>query len=215
MRKQDVPKPLLARLPAYLDVLYKQQQAGAVHLSASVLAAALNLNPVLVRKDLAATGVVGKPKAGFEVSGLIRRIEEMLGFRRTDVAVLVGVGSLGRALLAYEGFAGYRLHIAAAFDADAKVIGQTINGTRVYPPDRLSDVLRSWEARIGIITVPAAQAQGVCDRLVDHGILAIWNFAPVHLNVPAPILVHNENMAASLALLSRHLKSVLEAEGTE
>lgn len=172
------------------------------------------MNPVLVRKDLAATGVSGKPKAGFEISRLIRRIEDMLGFHRTDVAVLVGAGSLGRALLAYEGFASYGLHIAAAFDTDERVIGQTINGVPVCPLEQLADVLQAREARIGIIAVPAAHAQAVCDRLVESGVLAIWNFAPVHLNVPDPILVHNENMAASLALLSRHLKSVLEGEGT-
>lgn len=210
----NVPKPLLERLPVYLAFLHKKKQSGATHLSSTVLAGELNLHPIMVRKDLAATGVVGKPKKGFAIDELIRAIEEMLGFRRTDVAVLVGAGRLGRALLAYEGFAGYGLDIAAAFDTDEAVIGQTVNGKPIHPLSRLPDVLRQTGAQIGIIAVPGDQAQAACDRLVACGIRAIWNFAPVHLKVPGSILVHHENMAASLALLSRHLKKGLETEGS-
>lgn len=210
----DVPKPLLGRLPVYLEFLYKKKQSGATHLSSTLLAGELGLSPIMVRKDLAATGVVGKPKTGFAIDDLIRSIEEMLGYHHTDVAVLVGAGRLGKALLAYEGFAGYGLDIAAAFDTDEAVVGRTINGKPVYPLSRLPELLPEWGARIGIIAVPASQAQAVCDLLVDNGILAIWNFAPVHLKVPDPILVQHENMAASLAVLSRHLKTVLETEGS-
>ena len=125
-------------------------------------------------------------------------------------AILVGAGSLGRALMSYGTFRDYGLNIAAAFDISPA--GGEINGRPVYPMEALEAVARSLEARIGIITCPAVAAQQVCDLLVRSGILAIWNFAPVHLNAPENILVQNENMAASLAELSTHLSEKLREE---
>lgn len=210
--KAAVPKPLLSRLPTYLELLYKKKASGITDLSSTVLAEELNLNPIMVRKDLAATGAVGRPKTGFSIDELIQRIVQVLGYDQLDEAVLVGAGRLGKALLAYEGFAGYGMLIAAAFDNNESVIGQSMNGKPVYSLSRLPEILNGLQARIGIITVPAPHAQAVCDLLIDNGIQAIWNFAPVHLKVPESILVHNENMAASLALLSQHLQSVMRSE---
>ena len=129
-------------------------------------------------------------------------------------SVLVGVGSLGRALLGYGGFAECGLNIVAAFDANPALAGKTVSGKRVFPMEKLRDMCSRMGVHIGIITVPAGAAQGVCDALVSAGVLAIWNFAPVHLQVPADILVQSENMAASLALLSNHLRDRFrEAQG--
>ena len=119
---------------------------------------------------------------------------------------------LGRALLGYSGFAEYGLNIVAAFDSDDVLIGTSKSGKPIMHMSRLEEFCKKHKICIGIITVPAEYAQGVCDRLISTGIQAIWNFAPKHLDVPEGILVQSENMAASLALLSKHLSERMSKE---
>ena len=107
--------------------------------------------------------------------------------------------------LSYSGFESYGLRIVAAFDNNKDVVNTNICGKLVFPMEKLNDICRRLKVHIGIITVPADAAQNVCDQLIDSGIIAIWNFAPVHLSVNEEIIVHNENIAASLALLSNQL----------
>ena len=121
--------------------------------------------------------------------------------------MLVGAGKLGRALLGYEGFKALGLNILAAFDLNA---GESENGVPVFPVSRVTELCARMRIRIGVITTPAAAAQAACDALVAGGVLAVWNFAPAHLTVPRGILVQNENMAASLAILSKHLEKNLD-----
>lgn len=197
----------LQRMPYYLEILRGMERDGLSVVAAPALAEALELNEVQVRKDLAAVSPSGgKPKSGFGVAELIFHMEKLLGYHNADDAVLVGAGSLGRALLAYRGFDQRGLTIVAAFDADERVAGTSVNGKPVFPMDRLTELCRRLNIHIGIITVPEGEAQTVCDRLVESGILAIWNFAPVHLRAPKEILIRHENMAGSLALLSKHLR---------
>ena len=205
----SLSKPTLVRLPNYLNYLYQKKENGLTSISSTVIAEELNLNPVVVRKDMAGTGTIGKPKTGFDIDELIHNITELLGYNNSNDAVLVGVGQLGRALLSYEGFAGYGLNIVAAFDNDETVCNCKISGKDVFHLDRLVELISRLRIHIGIITVPAKNAQDVCDLLIDSGILAVWNFAPVHLKGPQNIIVQNENMAASLAILSQHLKEKL------
>ena len=120
--------------------------------------------------------------------------------------MLVGAGRLGKALLAYEGFGEYGLNIVAGFDTDPLAVNTEVGGKRILPMDRLEDLCRRMKVRIGIITVPGEHAQAVCSLLIKSGILAVWNFSNVHLDVPEGILVQNENMAVPLAILSNHLK---------
>lgn len=211
MREQGAPtsisKQALQRLPYYIRYLREMQGEGLTVVAAPAVAARLGLNEVQVRKDLAAmSNGHGKPKAGFIIEELINNMEETLGYHNSNDAVLVGVGSLGRALLGYGGFAECGLNIVAAFDANPALAGKTVSGKPVFPMEKLRDMCSRMGVHIGIITVPAAAAQMVCDALVGAGVLAIWNFAPVHLHVPGDILVQSENMAASLALLSNHLR---------
>ena len=123
-----------------------------------------------------------------------------------DDAVLIGVGSLGKALLSYNGFEHYGMNIVAAFDISKNIIGNEVGGKKVLHVEKTSEICRRLNIHIGIITVPEETAQIVCDQLVAGGVSAIWNFAPVHLSAPENILIQNENMAASLALLSKHLQ---------
>jgi len=200
----------ISRLPRYLNYLKALPKSGLCNISATTIAEALGLNDVQVRKDLAAISDGGRPKIGYVIQELIYDIEHFLGYDNTHTAVLVGAGNLGSALLSYGGFAEYGLDIVAAFDIHPKLFGECINGKRVYAMDDMDSICAENSIKIGIITVPAAEAQYVCDRLVECGVQAIWNFAPVHLNAPANILIQNENMACSLALLSKHLSEKLK-----
>lgn len=204
---KTISKHALQRLPYYLNYLKKKQKEGIINISSPMIAMELDLNEVQVRKDIASvSNRDGRPKTGHNVELLIEDIENFLGYNNVDHAVLVGAGQLGSALLHYKGFENYGLEIIAAFDSNPCLFNQEINGIKVTSVDKLEDLVSRLKVHIGIITVPAQYAQDVCNKMIRGGVLAIWNFAPVHLNVPDNILVHNENMASSLAVLSRHLK---------
>lgn len=209
--KNSLTTQALRRLPYYIQQLRILQSDNIETISAPKIAELLNLNEVQVRKDFAAvSSSKGKPKAGFSVPELLANMEDLLGYHNADEAVLVGAGSLANAILSYEGFQNYGVKIIAAFDVNPNWIGSEINGVKVLPAEKISNLCRRLKVHIGIITVPAASAQVVCDQLVAGGVLAIWNFAPVHLSVPDHILVQNENLAASLAVLSKHLKETMK-----
>lgn len=196
----------LRRLPGYYNYLKAQSEAGVQTISAPAIAKVMGLNEVQVRKDLAAVSTTpGKPRTGFMVQQLLQSIGVFLGYNNKDEAVLVGAGQLGRALLSYKAFEENGVHIVAAFDDDPAVAGQSFGGKKVFGMQKMPSLCKRLGTRIGIITVPAQSAQQVCNTLVQNGVLAIWNFAPVHLTVPEGVLVQNENMAASLAMLSQHL----------
>ena len=199
----------LQRMPYYLQLLKKYKDSGESAIAAKAIATELKLNEVQVRKDLAAiSSSKGKPNTGFVIEDLIENMEDYLGYNNLMDAVIVGAGSLGRALISYKGFENYGLNIVSAFDNDPIVIGSNISGKTIRSVSELSDFCKRLRIHIGIIAVPVSVAQQTCDLLLDSGILAIWNFAPVHLATPDNILVQNENMAASLALLSRKLKEI-------
>lgn len=209
MERKDISKAVLKRLPGYLSYLKSTQDGASVYISATALANALGMGEVQVRKDLAMVSDGGRPKIGYLREKLIDDIEQFLGYDNTTDAVLIGAGKLGQALLDYKGFDAYGLNILAAFDLKP-AIDKTESGKPVLPMDKLESFCRGHKVLMGVITVPAANAQQVCDQLISSGIKAIWNFTNTHLDVPANILVQNENMATSLAVLSMHLKTQIE-----
>ena len=205
-----VPKSTLSRLPLYYSHINKLQQIGEKYVSAAAIAQSLNLNPVLVRKDLSGvSSVEGKPRAGFEINTLLKDLSEFLGYNKVDEAILVGVGSLGRLILTNKEFSSMGLDITVGFDKDPNLVGLQIGSKYILPMEKMESYIKRTGVKIGIITVPADQAQSVCDQMVECGILAIWNFAFTLLNVPQGILVKNENLPSSLAVLSQQLANKL------
>ena len=209
MAEKEISKSVLKRLPGYLAYLKSIPDGESVHISATALANALGMGEVQVRKDLAKVSDGGRPKIGYLRESLIEDIEQFLGYDNTTDAVLIGAGKLGQALLDYVGFEAYGLNILAAFDVDP-ALDQTQVGKPVLHMSRLESFCKAHKVLMGIITVPASHAQEVCDSLIHCGIKAIWNFAPTHLDVPEHILVQNENMATSLAVLSMHLQAQIK-----
>jgi redox-sensing transcriptional repressor len=178
---------------------------GQEIISATQMAADLGIHHTQVRKDLAATGSQGKPKVGHRVADLLASIEIFLNWNSASDAALVGAGNLGSALLGYPGFDKAGIRITAAFDAHPSKIGKKIHGVPVHSVDKLDEVIRKLHITIGILTIPADRAQHVAEIMVQSGIRAIWNFAPITLDVPDEIIVENVELYASLAIFSRKL----------
>ena len=209
MIQKEISKSVLKRLPGYLTYLKSMPEDSSPYVSATYLANALGMGEVQVRKDLAMVSDGGRPKVGYPRQTLIDDIEQFLGYDNTTDAVIIGAGKLGQALCGYSGFGAYGLNILAAFDV-APVSEKTDEGKPIYHISHLENFCRANKVLMGIITVPAQYAQAVCDKLIGCGIKAIWNFAPTHLDVPENILVQNENMATSLAVLSMHLQAQIK-----
>lgn len=204
--EKKVSKAVLKRLPGYLTYLKSTQDQESPYISATSLANALGMGEVQVRKDLASVSDGGRPKIGYLRESLIEDIEQFLGYDNTTDAVLIGAGRLGQALMGYKGFEEYGLNVLAAFDTNPAQ-DHTDDGKPIYHMDQLEQFCKAHKVLMGIITVPDCHAQKVCDQLIKCGIKAIWNFAPIHLEVPSNILVQSENMATSLAVLSMHLQA--------
>lgn len=205
METKKVSKKLLKRLPVYLNYI-RSLTDDDEYISATKMAKALELGDVLVRKDLAKVSDGGRRKLGYPREELIRDIEEFLDINKTTCAVVVGAGKLGQALLDYEGFEQSGLHILAGFDISPGA-AKTEGGKPLYSMNRLQSFCQCYDISIGIITVPAEQAQEASDRLIECGIEAIWNFSPALLNVPERVVVQNENLAVSLTALRMQLKN--------
>ena len=203
---KKISKSVLKRLPTYLAHLKSIADTDKPYISATALANALGMGEVQVRKDLAMVSDGGRPKIGYPRETLIEDIEQFLGYDNTTDAILIGVGKLGQALMCYRGFDEYGLNILAGFDRHPETKHMDC-GKPVYRLDQLESFCRSNKVLMGIITVPQEAAQSVCDMLIACGIKAIWSFAPGHLDVPDGVMVHNENMATSLAVLSVHLQA--------
>jgi redox-sensing transcriptional repressor len=171
--------PSIRRLPSYLHIIKNLQREGDEYISGTVIAQELNLEPIQVRKDLAITGIIGKPKRGYPIEDLINAIEKFLGWDSIQDTVLVGAGNLGTALMGHREFQFHGLNIVAAFDKSPEKIGTMIHGVTVLPADTMELQIRNFAVKTAILTVPAAAAQETADILVRGGIEGIWNFTNV------------------------------------
>ena len=207
-----IPEPTLRRLPWYLAFLKLMKGKGETFVSSTQIAKEINVDPSQVAKDLSFVNISGKTRVGYDICALVDVLEDFLGFTAQHKAFLFGVGSLGAALLQDTGLNQYGLEIVAGFDVSDDIVGEEVSGKPVLPLSGLPQYCRENGIRIGVITTPAQAAQKACDLLMEGGIKAVWNFAPAHITVGEGVLVQNENMACSLALLSKHLNEMLEEE---
>lgn len=201
-RTSTLPLPTVRRYPIYLRVIGEMVAEGETFISTYVLAERLNLDSVLVRKDLAMVGVPGRPRRGYPAKELQEAINRALGWDNATDAVLVGVGSLGSALLGYGGFKEQNLSIVVAFDSNDRLFGAVIHGVRVRPMKDLAGTVKRLKVKLAILTVPNDAAQACADALSAAGIHGILNFTSVQLAVPKGVIVQNVDLAQPLAVLS-------------
>jgi len=206
-------KNQLQRYPIYLKYFKQLSDEGVEDISSPKIAKELGYSEEQIRKDLqAVSDEAGRPKKGRNLHQLIDTLESFLGYRDSTSAVVVGTGHLGGALLNYPNFEEMGLTILAGFDVDPGKIGTKIGGKEIFALDKLPNLLPRLNGHIVIVTVPAQAAQGVVDLAIKSGALAIWNFAPTHINVPEGIVIETVNLASSLAVLSHRLNSELSKE---
>jgi redox-sensing transcriptional repressor len=211
-KRENLPVPVLSppalsRLTIYYQIALRAGEDGRESVSSSFLAALVRVDETLVRKDMAAVGIVGRPHVGFSTGEIIGRLQQILGLSQITDAILIGCGSLGSALVRYPGFSKYGLRIAAAFDSDHKKVGQPIGDYVVLPMEKCRSIIETFRVQVAILAVPANVVQEISSWLVARGITALWNFAPVQLDIPPHVIVRNENLAVGLAQLIHQVKN--------
>ncbi len=200
MRK--ISNSTIHRLSIYYRALLTLEREGFETISSKELARREKLTPAQVRKDLSFFGSFGTRGLGYPVKELKARIAEILGLNKLWNVAMVGVGNVGSALVSYKEFAKQGFIIRLLFDNDQRKIGSNHKGIIINDVANLKQMLTDQEIQIVIITVPASAAQKVCDDVVEAGVHAILNFAPVSLKVPDEVVLLNENMSIELEHLS-------------
>lgn len=198
-----LPNPSVRRLPLYLALARQAEADGLQLISGTVLANTLGLDAIQVRKDLAITGISGKPKIGYAVRELVQCIEAFLDWQAGHKAILIGAGNLGSALLGYQGFKKNGLNFIAAFDIDENMMGKSIHDIPIYNLYTLPSFMKNHpDLEIAVLAVPPAAAQNAAELLERSGIRSIWNFTTVRLKVSSSLIVQNEDLLSGYALLS-------------
>lgn len=208
IRRPQLPEPSLRRLPWYLAYVSMLRKQHVDTVSSTGIATHVGVDASQIAKDLSLLDIRGKTRIGYEVPVLEAALREFLGFDRLHNAVIVGVGSLGAALMRDRGLHRYGLNVVAGFDVDPDIVGQDNTGVRVYHIDRMARVVRDLDVNIAAITVPVGSAQEAADACIRAGIGAIWNFTPWRIQVPEGVVVQNTSIYAHLALIYNRLANV-------
>jgi redox-sensing transcriptional repressor len=206
MPSKEVPEIVIGRLPIYLRALTYMAQAGQRITSSQELGETLGMSSAQIRKDLSHFGEFGKQGMGYEISYLRDQLRRILHLERTWPVALVGYGDLGHALANYNGFVAEGFEIVAVFDNNPDKVGQEVAGKKVQDSAKLLKVVREKNIKVAIVAVPVGEAQKVVDMLVEAGIKAILNYAPIHVSVPADIRIQYIDPIAHLQRMMFHLE---------
>ena len=205
--EQKIPDATIERIALYSRPIEALMQEGVKVVSSEKLAELCRVNPAQVRKDLSYFGEFGVRGVGYDVKDLLVEIKKILVSDREWKLGIVGLGNLGKALVAHENFLKRGYKFVAAFDSDPEKIGKSIPpGLIIHPVTKLKELTYELEIEIGVITTPASRAQAVADLLIDAGIKAILNFSPIQVRKPECCLVQNVDFTVNLDNLAFYLK---------
>ena len=207
MNKQ-ISTNVVARLPKYYRCLKELCENGVACVSSKTISEALNLTASQVRQDLSNFGGFGQQGYGYDTEYLMNRIRDILGLTKKHTAIIIGGGRIGQALANYGGFANENIDVLAIFDIKTEHI-KNVSNVEVYNMSELKTYLKNNKVDIAIISVQKEQAQAVAKKVIENGIKAIWNFAPIDLNFGKGVVCENINMSESLMRLIFNSKSVL------
>ncbi len=184
-----IPDIVIGRLPLYLRALGRLQQEDKAVTSSHELGKRLDISSAQIRKDLSHFGGFGKQGTGYQIEFLVDRLQEVLQVNKEWMVVVVGAGNLGIAISHYRGFQDRGFRIAHLFDVSPQKIGERIGEFVVQPVRSMRDIIRREGIKIAMLAVPAEDAQGVADQLVEAGVQGILNYAPININVPADVQI--------------------------
>lgn len=208
MKKHKLPQTTIARLPVYLRSLVLLANKGEQIVSSEGLAQIAGTNAAQLRKDLSYLGEFGTRGVGYEVDQLVNEVSKWLGLLRDRTVIIVGLGRLGGALVGYQGFSQKGFKVVGAFDRDPAIIGNKVDGLLVHNINEINDFAHNLPGGvdIGIIATQAPSAQGVANRMVDAGVRAVINFAPITIDVPEGVVLRQVDLSVELQILSYYLQ---------
>lgn len=205
MAAHKISDAVIRRLPGYYRYLRELEKIGITRISSQELGARMGLTASQIRQDINCFGTLGQQGYGYNVSDLRGHIGSILGLDTPHSMVIVGAGNIGQAVAWYPGFSQRGFEPVAMFDVKPELIGTVIRGVPVYDTQDLVSFLKEHPVRIGVIATPSRAAQQAAQALVDGGVRAIWNFAPMDLKVPENVAINNVHLTDSLLVLTYRL----------
>lgn len=202
-----IPDIVIRRLPIYARSLQYLRHEGIDTVSSGDLGARLGVSAAQIRRDLSYFGEFGKQGKGYDVDYLLQQINSILGLEKDWPMALVGLGHLGRALLHYDELRDQGFCIQELFDHNPEKVGQKIGGSVIHDLDELPRLLREQNIRMAIIAVPVRGAQEVADALVDAGVLAILNYAPIIVQVPPHVKIRHIDPVVALQSMTYYIEN--------
>ncbi|MBE6309901.1 MAG: redox-sensing transcriptional repressor Rex [Bacteroidales bacterium] len=204
--KTILPEPTLRRLPWYLAYVSLLHSQKVEFVSSTQIAKEIKVDASQIAKDLSFLNIKGKTRIGYEVDTLVNELADFLGFRESHKAFMVGVGSLGGALIHDSGLSQYGLNIIAGFDVKEELIGSNICGVTIHNIADMDKLQKDTGTEIGILAVPVEYAQEAADSMIACGLKAIWNFTPYRIKAPENIVIQNTSIYAHLALIYNRMQ---------
>ena len=202
------PEPTLRRLPWYLAYINLLNAKNIEYVSSTQISKDINVDASQIAKDLSFLNIKGKTRIGYEVKSLAKELEDFLGFKRVHNTFMMGVGSLGAALIQDSGLSQYGLRIVAGFDVNPLRIGTSICGVPIFHVSELKMRQQELNAEIGVLAVPVENAQEATDVMINGGIKAIWNFTPFRIKAPENIVIQNTSIYAHLAVMYNRMNTL-------
>lgn len=204
--QRKISGAVIRRLPGYYRYLKRLEMEGVQRISSQELGQQMGLTASQIRQDMNCFGGFGQQGYGYNTHELRLKISEILGLDRSYTMAIVGAGKIGQAILSYDGFRSMDFRITAMFDTDPELIGRRVRDITICDAAHIRDVLSASPVDIGVVAVPEASAQWVCDMLVSCGVRAIWNFAPIDLNAARDVAINNVHLSDSLMVLTYSMR---------
>ena len=205
MNARKIPDIIIGRLPVYLRALQRMADMGLKTTSSQELGEHVGISAAQIRKDISQFGEFGKQGTGYSIEYLLNKLREILKVEHIWDVIVVGAGDMGHAVANYQGFMNRGFNVVAIFDNDKSKVGQTIGSFTVEDTEVMNDRIKELGVKIAMLTVPAASAQIVADQLVQAGVRAILNYAPISLNVPGNVKVQYIDPSIQLQRMTYYL----------
>lgn len=205
MKKREIPDIIVSRLPVYLRALRRMQAQDQQTTSSQELGEQVHISAAQIRKDLSQFGEFGKQGTGYNISFLVNKLREILQVERAWDVALIGMGDMGHALARYQGFTDRGFRVALVFDNDPEKIGQQVGDFVVRDAREMGQAIREAGISIAMLCVPAAVAQAVTNQLVEAGVRAILNYAPISLKHPDSVKVQYLDPSIGLQRMTYYL----------